>query len=388
MSKDYDKPKDKILKFEFKPNPLSKAERRECERTLYQWKDRIDRGEIEEADKLMPRRPKYVSNPAEAGLWYLFCLFQARYFRAVGDNESFNNSMAFLDLVAPEFDNEYNFYYYRLIGSRELAARRYKAALEALYKAEEVGSPEWHDVGYAYMFGCCLSDMGFVERAIYFFDKALNLANESDNHLYDVYIQCSLAYDYCKAGKGDGALGLLKGCSFIENYRDYDDASKGYLYLTYGFVYHHMKRYDEALENYETAFQYYTEYCESYVRLVYRKASTLIASGRIDEGLALINRGFSLFENEVEWSAIWEVLYNALKHSALLSIPESVERLKNNDIPKLLDFGQYDEAINCTRQIKEFYKNAGDTDRVVEYSELANKIYEKYINDRMKGVTT
>jgi len=387
MSKDYDKPKDKILKFVFKPSPLGKMERIECERTLYEWKDLIDRGKIEEADKLMPRRPKYVSNPAETELWYLFCLFQARYFRAVGDYESFDNSMAFLDLVAPEFDNEYNFYYYRLIGARELAARRYKTALEALYKAEEVGSPEWHDVGYAYMFGCCLSDMGFKDRANKYFDKALKLADESDNHIYDVYIQCYMAHDCCKAGKVDSALGLLKGCSFIKKYRKYDEASKGYLYLTYGFVYHHMKRYDEALENYETAFQYFSEDSELYVRLVYRKASTLIASGRIDEGVAFINRGFSLFENEMEWSATWEALYNALKHSALLSIPESLERLKNNDIPKLLDLGQYEEALDYGNQVSEFYKNVGDTDRILECSELVKKIYEKYMNDRMKGVT-
>jgi len=81
-------------------------------------------------------------------------------------------------------------------------------------------------------------------------------------------------------------------------------------------------------------------------------------------------------------------LYDALKHSALLSIPESVEHLKNNSIPKLIDFGQYDEAINCCKQVSEFYEDTGDASRALEYSKLANKIYEKYINDRMKGVVS
>jgi len=388
MSKDYDKPKDKILKFVFKPSPLGKTERIECERTLYEWKDLIDRGKIEEADKLMPRRPKYVSNPAETELWYLFCLFQARYFRAVGDYESFDNAMAFLDLVAPEFDDEYNFYYYRLIGFRELDARRYEAAFKALHKANEIGTPKWFDVGFFYNYGRCYSDMGFSGRAIEYFDKAQALADENDNHIYDVYIQCYLAYEYCKVGKGDTALGVLKSCSFIKKYRKYDEASKGYLYLTYGEVYHYLKRYDEAFENYEKAFQYYAEGSEPYVRNLYSNASTLISVGRIDEGVICLDRGLSLFENEVEWSAIWEALYDALKHSALLSIPESLEYMKNNAIPKLLDLGQYDEAINYTRQISEFYKNAGDIDQAYDYIKLSNKIYEKYLNDRMKGVTT
>ena len=391
MSKDSDKPNNKILPFVKKPKfykPFSKAEREEHKQTLYKWRDLIDRGKLEEAKKLMQKRPEYVANLGESLLWYLFCLFEARYFRAVGDKKAFDNVMFFLGNVAPEFDDEYSFYYYRLVGFREYDARRYKTALKALNEAEAVGAPDWFDVGYYLNYGRCLSDMGFTEKAAEYFNKAKNKAQESKNYIYDMYIQCFLAYDYIKMGKCVDALECLRACSIMQKIRNSDDASTGFMYLTYGLVYHNMNIYDHAIEYYETAFRYYTEGSAPYARTLYNYASALITIGRVDEGVASINRGFSLLESEAEWSGVWEALYDALKHSALLSIPESLEHMKNNAIPKLLDFGQYEEAANSCEQVSEFYENAGDTVQALEHSKLAIKIYKKYLNDRVKGVTT
>jgi len=99
--------------------------------------------------------------------------------------------------------------------------------------------------------------------------------------------------------------------------------------------------------------------------------------------------GIRVYKDEVEWTEIWEALNNALEQSALSSIPESLVRLKNNDIPKLLDFElHYEESINSIRQATQFYKDAGDIERALEYSKLSCKIYEKFIHNRMMGMTT
>ena len=380
--------KDNVIQMTMKIKPLSNAEREENKRTLYKWKDLIDRGKLEEAKELMPIKPLYVFNSTERPLSYLYCLFEARYFRAIGDKEAFNNAMSYLDKVAPEFDNEFNYYYYRLIGTHELEARRYKTAFKAFCKAEEVGTPDLYDVGFCYAFGLCLADMGFTARAIENFEKALILADKSKYHLYDIYIKGFMAYDYSKMGKGDEALEILKACSLTQKIRNNDDTSVGFLYLTYGLVYYYMKEYDNAIASYDSAFRYFAEGSAAYVRTIYRKAQSLISMGRAEEGVDCIDRGFHLFDDEVEWSAIWTALYDALRHSALLSVPGSIEHLKNNGIPKLMDFGQYEEAIDCCKQVSAFYENAGDIKQAYEYSQLAIKVYEKYINERMKGVVS
>ena len=366
--------------------PLTQHERSRLEKLLYTWRDLIDHGKTDEATRLLPALIRCEDEREDLHLMFLYNLFCARYYRALGETENFKEVMSFLSGWQHKFLDEHNYYYYRLIAFSEHEAWRYKLALEAYYAAEESDPMhEWSDVGFYYSFGCCLSDMGYTHKAISYFEKALEKADVSNNHRYDVFIKGFLAHDYSKVGQGEEAVELLQNCIININNNDVNRIALGWLYYSFGVVFNNLERHNDAIRNFDEALQYYMENNKNYVNALYCKALALAASNRIEECIGCIDSALSLLTDEMDWEAIRAILLNTLKHSLTLCNPDSMQYMKTTAIPKLLEFGQYSEAVDYSKKISGFYEEIGDTARALEYSRLISGIYEKYINERVEG---
>ena len=380
--------KDNVIELRIrkKVRPLTQHEKSRLEKLLYTWRDLIDHGKTDEATELLPSLLRCEDEHEDLHLIFIYNLFCARYYRALSETENFDEVMSFLSGWRHKFLDEHNYYYYRLIAFSEHEARRYKSALEAYYAAEE-SDPiyEWIDVGFYYSFGCCLMDMGYIHKAIGYLEKALEKANSSGNHIYDVYIKGYMAQILSKIGKDDDAIEILNSCLHGEKNRNLSRLASGWVHLHYGIVFSNLLNYDEAIKNYDAAFQFIEKNSELYIRTLYNKSEALIATNKTDEGITCINNGMGLLSEKEEWMGIWGALFDALRHSVSLHKPEAILHMKTTAIPKLLEFGQYAEAIYYYKMICSFYEEAGDASQALKYSHKVAEIYCKYVEDRVEG---
>jgi len=363
----------KILKLKLnlvkEARPLTPLERRKFEKSLFIWDDMIVRYELDEAEAFIPQHDRYVNNFAEAHMHFLYNLILARFYAAKGDIESFNNKMAYLEARQPEFCNIHNHYYYRLVSYRERMNFQYRKALIALQKAEEVGQPEWADVAYYYGFAYCLSDMGYSRKAIEYFKKAQELADSTDNHRYDMYIQSYIARDCCKIGQSDEALTTINNCLRFARATGVTDSSTGFAYIYAGEIYYHLGRYGEALEYFDTAFPYIEDKSTGlYVRGMYYKAQTLRASNKAEECMVCIKDGMDMITSDMYLADYWMLVFDTLKHLMLISIPGSLEYIETVTLPKLIDFGFCDLLVEYYQVVINFCLKNNDTDKVVAYN--------------------
>ena len=366
--------------------PLSSIERKQFIKKLNAWKNNIDNGELDVAAKFIPPPKKYVRNFAEIELHLLYYLFLARYYSAREDKEEFDKTMEYLEARQPDFDNIHRYYYYRLIATRALKARQYKDALDAFFMAEEVGQPEWADVGYYYNFGYCLSDMNYTNKAIKYFLKAQKLANLVRDHKYEVYIQTFLANNYCKIGQGEEALKIIKKCCILEDEKGSASSNADFVCTTSGEIHYRLGKYDEAIALFKKSHGRLSSESVLYGRCVYYMAAALIDSGRVNEGIACIEQGLEVLVEEIprEYVKIQIVLLEALKHSTTLASQASVEYIETVALPKLLETGQYSEAIHYCQLIRDFFENANDKDLALKYGHKIEEIYKIFINKRME----
>ena len=367
-----------------KARPLTPIERRKFEKELHIWKNQIVHGKLEDAAAFVPQRDRYVRNFAEINLHFLYNLFLARYYRAIGSTEDVERLMAYLAKRQPEFDDKHNFHYYHLLGSCELEKYNYKEALKAFFKAEEVGAPEWADIGYYYNFAYCLTDMGYTRKAIDCMKKAQELADDTKNRLYDVYIQSLLAQNYARIGQSSEALKILKGIYMIEKARDNPNMELGFVCVTLGDIYCRLNNYSEALAKLNEALPHLVEGSGLYMRCLYYKASALIFSGLVDDGISCIDECISTLRGDLKRVEIQIALMDTIKHFALLPSRNTAEYMKTTAIQKLIEFGFYDDAIDYYQLISDFYEKAGDMAQVLEYNILIKKTYKKYINERVE----
>ena len=143
--------------------------------------------------------------------------------------------------------------------------------------------------------------------------------------------------------------------------------------------------YDEALEQLEEASKHIDVLSPSYKRCMYYKSLTLIANYRINEGLACIEYCLSMVDGDLtKWTLIYIALLEAQKYSMSLSNEESVEYLKTNAIPKLVEFGLYVEAIHYYQLIRNHYRYMGNREKALGYSYLIEDVYKLYINAQME----
>ena len=367
--------------------PITEDERKVFIDKLHNWKILIDYGVMDKASEQKAELEKGAEASCSSSILNFYKLYAANYYRISNDTEAFNKTMSFLNQRTETFSPSHQFFYYRLLGIQERVAYRYNEALKAYKKAEKLDKEStWGDVGFYYIYGMCLSEMGYVAKAIEYLKRAKHLAmwhkvyEGKPNDRYDVYIDGYLADNLSKSGKADEAHAMLNKRLDSEKTRKNAKHTIGFIYLSIGTVYLRTKKYNDAIENFDTAFQHLDETSEAYKTNLYRKALALIESDRINEGVLCVDKALDMSLDDTR-----RTLFETLKHSAMLSNPESLQYMENTLISQLLKYGQYAEAVKCYETLSGFFKKSGDHKNALKYSELALEVHRELHKEHVEG---
>jgi len=278
-------------------------------------------------------------------------------------------------------------YYHRLIGAREYVLHNYDNALKAYLNAERLDKElQWVGVGLYYACAKCLSDMGYIARAVDYYKKARHYArwhkpyDGKSNRKFDVDIDGQLASCLSKLGMIDEAITILEKRLNREVERNISKASIGFTYFSFGRVYSNIGNYEDALQSFEKAFPYLKEGSEAYTANLYYKTMALIANGNISEAALCMEKNLV-----PDTSKLWNALFNALRHSISLSEPDSILYMTRTAIPNLKKYGHYEEVTEYYEMISDFYKKDKNYELALKYSNLAYEMFKRLYKERIEG---
>lgn len=359
--------------------PITEEERHQFYGQLNNLNHMIDYGHMSQAKESIPELLRLSEASCHPSFINLCELFVARYYRAVGEYKIFEQMMAELYKRRAAFDSRHHYYYQRLIGTREYAAGRYHEALLAYKKAERLDKTrQLGEVCFFYTYSMILSDMGYALRATEYLKQAAYHAKWNKgyygrpNNRFDVYIDVYLAENLSKIGHGEEALAILDKRLAKETRKESSKRVIGSVHVSFGTACHILEDYGEAFKHYDAALQCFEEGSEAYKSAIYRKASVLIDSNRISEGLECIDKALSM-----PIHVTWKVVLESLRHSVTLSDPKSLEYMVNTAIPELQKYGQYEVLLKRYEALIELYENNGDGMSALKYAKCSIDIYKQ-----------
>jgi len=366
--------------------PITESEREALMDSLQTFRILIDYGEMQKAAEQLPNLAKNVRVSYSPSANNFFDLFAAAYYWVANDKKAYEETMAALSKRTDEFSGKHQHYYHRLIAVRELKDYHYNEALKAYVTAEKLDrDAQLASVGFYYLYGRCLSDMGYVAKAIKYLMKAKHLAkwrkvyNGKPNRIHDASIDGFLANNLGIIGKSDDALEILDKRLAIEKKKK-NKHGMGITYYYLGKMHLRAKNYSEALNNFDMAFHYCGESSHVYVNILYRKAQTFIKSGKITEGINCADEGL-----DISTRTIWTVLFDALKHSALLSDPKLMLYMERTAIPNLLEFGQHEEVLEYYELLRDFHSGKKQFELALKYSKFAYELQKQLYKELVEG---
>jgi len=337
--------------------PLTDDERTVFYTKLNNLKHALDYGEYDKAADSIPELTRCAEASCYQGFINICDLYTAYYYYAINNIEAYENIMSTLFERMQTFDRRQLFYYTYFEGIHACASRSYNEALGAFIKAEELAKNSlWGDIGFYYVYGMVLSDMGYAAKAVKYHKKAKHIArwnkdyNGRANTRYDVYIDGYLADNLSKIGQKDEAFDILN--KRLEFEKGNKSAKKviGFLYLSMGKVYLRIGECQKADSYFNKAFKYLVKGSEAYNANLYYKALALITSGKISDSIDCVNKGLSKHIDD-----LWVTLFEVLKHS--VSSSESKEYMENIIMPKLLKYGQHEEILRYYKAPIEIIAN-------------------------------
>ena len=367
--------------------PITENERGELLGRLEKWKAMIDYGDMDRAAKLKQKLEYDTRRSFSTSTQLMLELFTASYYRAIEDFDACYKLMDALSLRKDEFNAKHFYFYHRLVGVRAFTEGRFRDAVNALTKAEKMERQlRREEVGFYYLYGACLSDMGYVANAIENLRKAKYFAtwkkvyNGQPNSRFDCYIDGYLAYNLGMIGRNIEAFRILHKRLRIEK-ESGNKETIGFTYHSIGSVYMVMKQYDEAVINFDVALENLCKKRDAYKSALCRKALSLLRSGKESECVSCVEKGLSVCS---ESDIVWRAMLLGLKYSATLHDNESVIRLENEAIRILTDYG-YQDAVDFYEILYDFFMRTGDKDRALKYSALGMKAYKRLYEERMEG---
>jgi len=272
------------------------------------------------------------------------------------------------------------------VGARAFVDKRYQEAIKA-YKTAAKADPnnKWKGVRFYFGMGMSLSDRGYAARALKYHEKAVYMSkynkayNGRLNRRFDVYIDGYRASDLSKLGRHEEALEILNKRLDIVMKKD-DKEGIGYTYFIFGFVYLIADNYDKAIENYDLALLYLDSNSDVFIANLYHKAKVLLASDKLSEAVSCADKGLGTTNDE-----LWKTLFDAIKHSTSLSVSKSLILMKETIIPKLKDFGQQEEVVDCYKRLSDFYDGDGNAETALKYSNLALETQKQLHKELIEG---
>ena len=377
-------------KLDLKGAPITESEIESLQNRLYNWKIMIDYGFLDKAVKWKPILEQDVNRSFSSSTKYYMDLYTASFFWAVGNYESCYQLLDSLSQKTDQFNSRHFYMYYRLVGMRALTENRLKDAVTAFSKAERMDRHlRQNEVGLYYLYGKCLSDLGYVGRAVDNLKKAKRLSiwgklyEGQPNKRYDVYIDGCLAYNLSITGQSDKALNILnKRLQAVER-TNAGERALGYTYFSLGSVFLEARKYSEAISNFNIAFQYLDPGEETYKVALFCKAVSLIRDGMITEAVDYAETGLDLCLDDDE-DELWRAKFEIIKHLAALDNPDSVAYLESSIIPILAKYEYHYVIVEYYEALCNYYEQNGDLAQALKYSKSSANAFRTLYEERIK----
>jgi len=365
--------------------PLTDDEKKLFYGELHNLRFLIDYGLLDSAAEVIPSLTRRAKASCYMSFINLSDIFTAYYHFSINSFEACEKAMAALHERRQSFDIRHHYYYNILVGMQAYKARDYDKALEAYIKAEELDkNAQLREAGFYHMYGMILSEMGYTARAISYHKKAVHHAkwnkgyHGKPNTRYDVGIDSYLAYNLSKIGQKDEAFEILN--KRLETVKTRGTGKEiGLIHHSLGKVHLRIGDYSEAIANFETAFRYLPKDSKLSNTNLYYKALALITGGREKEGIVYVDEGLNISTDD-----ILKVRLEALKHSIALHDYKSILYMKNTIMPKLLEYGLYEEALKYYKAISDFYAEDGNDELALVYLGRAYAIIERFCENRVE----
>jgi len=368
--------------------PITESARTTLMDRLSTWKHQINYGLVHKAAGLKPELEKAALSSYSPSTENFYYLHLADYYRLANDMPAYNETMELLGNRSGAFGIKHKYYYYRLLGVKAYVEKRHNEAIRAYEAAIALDKDkEWHDVRLYYGIAVSLSDSGFATRALMYFKEAKQLAQHSivyggkPNSRYDVYIDGYMGYDMSRLGRSDEALPMVRERLKAETSKQSKDGM-GYSYFSLGRIYHRIKDYYKAEENYENALKYLASGGVAYMAVLFGQASLMVSLDRIAKAAEYAEIGLSVATNDY-----WKVYFEALKqYTQLQSNIETASHMAEALIPKLVENRQYEAAVFYYQKLGEYYREKGSLEDACKYFKHALEVQIKLQEELLEGI--
>jgi len=139
-----------------------------------------------------------------------------------------------------------------------------------------------------------------------------------------------------------------------------------------------MMEADKAVESIDIALRYLEGSGRLHVSVLYDKARLMIASKKVDEGIEYANEAYAIIDSNGDISDVWRIMIDAMVYSTSISDPDTLHQLEKDILPKLVDHGLYEEAIEYYKLVADYYASIDDYKQALQYGNCAIDIYSMY----------
>jgi len=268
--------------------------------------------------------------------------------------------------------NENLYHYNNNIGSLNFYKGNYGEALRGYIAARDLGASIGkieHTLYFNIAF--CYYRLGMYIPAITTLERAYPLYNNDKTMVYGMYLDNLLAVCYIRIGHSAKAKQLLDEC-LIKAKGIGHKYYAGIALHNHGIACLKTKDYEQALQYFESVFEYFTDGESFYFENLFYKIYCLIVMKS-----ALAKGILTLAKPSTEQSEEYNLLFTSLEHLMTLKNSASVEYIETKTIPSLIEKHEYFRVLDFYEVLESFYWKKESKIKALETKALAYDVYKK-----------
>jgi len=352
---------------------LTTEDEKQFRHELEKWKAIIMRNDAIEAVAMQAQLGRTLEITPSDELKRLYDIYSIGCFRIKNDIDALDAQLSMLREFVDDFNDEESYWYHRQAAIRAHNLHDYPFAIDAFLKAEHLGdSLGFNEEGFYYNMGHCITSMGYANRAIRCFEKALRKADEHHSHAFDVYIKNLMCENYILVGRASDALPILNDCLHIIQQEKNSQVTIGLIYRRIAMAHCALGNAEMAIAIINKSFNYFDSERLSYIENLYYKALIYLINKKKRDAINILNEGIALAKS----SSIIVIMLNTLKNSLSLKNDASREYIETVALPQLEKHCRNLPLIDCYARLGEHYKQY-DKEKSSMYFEKAYALSEK-----------
>ena len=262
--------------FDIEDMPLSELECAATKSRLYMMRDYNRERRFAKVKGMLDEMAKLVNlDPCDDNLPMLYRLFEVAYLIATYQLSAAEDKLAYLNSRMGDMSTEHLYYYYGNMGVLRIYQSRYEEGLDFCEQALKILKdnkdfvPDDSEIVHLWI-ASCYSYLDYPVRAILHFLKTRDLNTAKGNNRFDLFLNCTLAFNYIRINELEEAEKLLKSC-LIQASANKDNYNLGLTLLGFGLLYKKIKNWSASVEHFYQALKYFEKDTQHYLASLYQK---------------------------------------------------------------------------------------------------------------------